>query len=442
MGVSGHNSELNAVRTRAAKPVKSFVPGISDELISQCMHCGLCLSVCPTYALTGMERSSPRGRIRLMKSVIDGTLPASGIFEYEMNFCLDCQACQTACPAGVQYGEMVESARAFIQENKKGFKLKRFLLRKYFAGTRGLRFASSVLRIYQKTGLEKILLLLLKAFPLGVLKRARLLPKLSDRFSIDVLPEVTEPEVQCRGTVAVLTGCVMDAMFADANIDTVEVLARNGWRVAVPHEQVCCGSVNGHIGDNELPKSLAKRNVAAFEKTGAEYYVVNSAGCSAFMKEYGRLLSDDPAYSKRAEAFSSKVKEFSEFLYETGFRKPAAKFGTKVTYHEPCHLVHTQKISSQPKKIVGEIAGDNYREMEEATWCCGSAGIYNIVHYDEASKLLERKLSNIKATDASTVITGNPGCLAQIAAGAKNDGLNIEVIHLATALNRLYKCER
>lgn len=242
--------------------------------------------------------------------------------------------------------------------------------------------------------------------------------------------------------MAVLTGCVMDAIYADVNVDTVEVLSENGWRVAVPHSQVCCGSVNGHSGDVEQAKALAARNIDAFEKTGADYYVVNSAGCSAFMKEYGKLLEDDPRYSGRAKKFSARVKEFSEFLFETGYRKPRTRLGVPVTYHEPCHLVHTQKISAQPRALVNEIAGDNYRELNEAAWCCGSAGIYNVTHYDDASKLLDRKLGNIGQTGAKMVITGNPGCMAQIAAGVKNDGMDVEVVHPATVLNRLYKIDK
>ena len=406
------------------------------------MHCGLCLSVCPTYALTGLERSSPRGRIRLMKSVMDGMIPVTGTFEYEMNFCLDCQACQTACPAGVRYGELVESAREFIQTNKKGIGLKRVLLRKFFMGRSGLRVVSALLRVYQKTGFEKVVLILAGVIPIGILKRARLLPKLSDKFAIDILPEFLEPKSPARGTLAVLTGCVMDAMYADANVDTVDVLRENGWRVAVPHAQVCCGSVNGHAGDNETARALAIKNIEAFEETGAEYYIVNSAGCSAFLKEYGKLLAENPHYSDRAKRFSGRVREFSEFIYETGYRKPKSKTESTVTYHEACHLVHTQRISTQPREIVKEISGDSYRELDEATWCCGSAGIYNMVHYDEAAQLLDRKLENIKRCGAHTVIAGNPGCLAQIAAGAKNGKMDVEVIHLATALNRLYKSEK
>lgn len=421
---------------------REFLLAISEDLITQCMHCGLCLSVCPTYALTGLERSSPRGRIRLMKSVMDGTIPVAGTFEYEMNFCLDCQACQTACPAGVKYGELVESARELIQANKRGIGLKRLILRKFFMGRTGLRVASALIRVYQKSGLEKLVLFLSGIFPIGILKRARLLPRLSDKFAIDMLPEFVESKSAARGTVAVLTGCVMDAMFAEANMDTVDVLRENGWRVAVPHAQVCCGSVNGHAGDNDTARALAIKNIEAFEETGAEHYIVNSAGCSAFMKGYGKLLADNPEFSDRAKKFSGRVKEFSEFIHETGYRKPKSKFEPTVTYHEACHLVHTQRISAQPREIVKDIAGKNYRELNEATWCCGSAGIYNVVHYDEAAELLDRKLENINRCGARTVIAGNPGCLAQIAAGAKNGGMDLEVIHLATALNRLYKSEK
>ncbi len=415
---------------------------ISDDLITQCMHCGLCLSVCPTYALTGLERSSPRGRIRLMKSVQDGIIPVSGTFEYEMNFCLDCQACQTACPAGVKYGELVESARVLIESRRKGFSLKKFILTNFVAGKKGLRVAAAVLRFYQKSGAEKILLPVLKVLMPGLYKRAGMLPCMSDKFAIDVLPEMLDPKGEARGTVAILTGCVMDAMYSDVNIDTVEVLLENRWRIATPTGQVCCGSVSAHSGDIELAKSLAVRNIRDFEKTGADYYVVNSAGCSAFMKEYGELLKEDPQNCARAVEFSARVKDFSEFLYETGYRKPTTKLGGVVTYHEPCHLVHAQKVSGQPRAIVNEISGENYRELNEATWCCGSAGIYNVVHYEEASKLLERKVENIRACGAGTLVTGNPGCMAQITAGVKNARMDVEVVHPATALNRLYKSDR
>ena len=414
---------------------------ISDDLITQCMHCGLCLPVCPTYALTGLERSSPRGRIRLMKSVMNGTIPISHTFVDEMNFCLDCQACETACPAGVKYGELVESARVFIEEDRKSFSLKTFILKNIVVKKRVLCFAAATLKFYQKSGMEKAALGLLRLFSRGLYNRVKLLPRISNEFALDALPEIMEPThpAEARGTVAVLTGCVMDVFYADINKDTVDVLLENGWRVVVPQDQVCCGSLNAHNGDGDSPKFLAKKNIEVFEKSGAEYYVINSAGCGAFMKQYGEVLTDDPDFAERAKRFSSKVKDFSEFLFQTGYKKPSAKIENATVYHEACHLVHAQKVSAEPRAIVKEMEGDNFCELNEATWCCGSAGIYNVVRYDDASKLLDRKLENIKASGARTIITGNPGCMAQIMSGIKSEKMDAEVVHPATVLNRLYK---
>jgi len=209
----------------------------------------------------------------------------------------------------------------------------------------------------------------------------------------------------------------------------------------VPKTQVCCGSLGAHNGDAEFSERLAKKNIDAFEKTGADYYVINSSGCCAFMKRYDELLSDDLQYSKRARNFSAKAKDFSEFIYLTGFKKPQSKVAQPTVYHEACHLVHTQKISEEPRSIIREIAGGNFRELDEATWCCGSAGIYNVLRYDDASKILDRKIGNIKKSGARVVVTGNPGCLAQISSGVKREGLDIEVLHPATVLNRLYESD-
>jgi glycolate oxidase iron-sulfur subunit len=421
---------------------------ISDDLLTQCMHCGLCLPVCPTYALTGLEKNSPRGRIRLMKSVMsarggsafggDDSLPVTKAFMDEMYFCLDCQACQTACPAGVKYGELVESARAIV-EKKKRIRIKIFILRNIVERMKVLNALAIIMKLYQNSFLEKIVLKLLKRFLPSMYSRAKLMPRLSDSSAFRTIPEVSEPDGSSRGTVAVLTGCVMDVFYSDVNRDTVDVLLVNGWRVVIPQSQVCCGSLGGHNGDAEYSKGLAKKNIAAFERSGADYYVINSAGCCAFLKKYGELLSDDPEYSERAKRFVSKVRDFSEFVYQTGFKKPERRLTEPAVYHEACHLVHSQKISEEPRSIVREIAGDNFRELDEATWCCGSAGIYNVLRYDDASKLLDRKVDNIKRSGAHMVITGNPGCLAQIDSGIKKEGLDIEVLHPATVLNRLYK---
>ncbi len=417
-----------------------MIEQISDDLLTQCMHCGLCLPVCPTYALTGLERNSPRGRIRLMKSVMDGSLPVTRAFMDEMYFCLDCQACQTACPAGVKYGELVESARALV-EKKRVLRVKVFILRHVVERRRVLKFLARAIGFYQSSYVENIVLAFLKAFSPNLHGRYTLMPRIATNFAFDSLPETNEPRGSARGTVAVLTGCVMDVFYADVNRDTVDVLLRNDWRVIVPRTQVCCGSLGAHNGDAEYSKRLAKKNIEAFEKSGADYYVVNSSGCCAFMKRYGELLSDDPEYSERAVTFSAKVKDFSEFIYLTGYKKPQRKMEYPTVYHEACHLVHTQKISEEPRSIVREISGDNFRELDEATWCCGSAGIYNVLRYDDASNLLARKMMNIKGSGAHFVVTGNPGCMAQISSGVMKEKLNIEVLHPATVLKRLYEMD-
>lgn len=404
------------------------------------MHCGLCLPVCPTYALTGLEKNSPRGRIRLMKSIMDASLPMSDSFMDEMYFCLDCQACQTACPAGVNYGELVESARAIV-EKEKFFRLKNFIIRNVVERRKVLGFVGKIARLYQNSWVEKIVLALLKTVAPSMYGRSKLMPRISGELAFEAMPEINEPEGQVRGTAAVLTGCVMDVFYGDVNRDTVEVLVRNNWRVVIPKEQVCCGSLGAHNGDKDYSKQLAKKNIDAFEKSGATYYVINSSGCSAFMKHYGSLLSDDPVYSDRARDFSARVKDFSEFLHLTGFKKPISKIGVPTVYHEACHLVHAQKVSEEPRSIVSEISGDEFRELEEATWCCGSAGIYNVLRFEDASKLLDRKIENIKRSGAKVVVTGNPGCMAQISSGVRKEGLEIEIVHPATILNRLYKMD-
>jgi len=368
----------------------------------------------------------------------DGSLPMTKDFMEEMYFCLDCQACETACPAGVKYGELVESARALV-EKKKRFNLKIFILRNVVERKNVLRAAAFMVRFYQISFLEKTLLGFLKYFFPSLYGRAKLMPRVTSEFALETVPEINETDGDMRGTVAVLTGCVMDVFYADVNRDTVDVLLENGWRVVVPKDQVCCGSLGGHNGDAEYSKRLAKKNIDAFEKYDADYYVINSSGCCAFMKHYGSLFADDPEYSERAKKFSAKVKDFSEFIYQTGFKMPQYKIDKPAVYHEPCHLVHTQKISEEPRSIVREIAGDNYRELNEATWCCGSAGIYNVLRYDAGSKLLDRKIANIKNSGARFVITGNPGCLAQINSGIQRENLDIEALHPATILNRLYK---
>ncbi len=418
---------------------------IPPELIIQCMHCGMCLPVCPTYNLTFLEKSSPRGRIRLVKEVEDGNLPITEDFINEMYFCLDCQACQTVCPAGVKYGKIVESARIKIfklGKDKQAF-VKKLIFRFVFTSNSMFKFFARIVRFYQKKLKPLALNLgLYKIFPKKLLQIEELAPEISDKFSDEILPEVLKPSGETKYKVGFLTGCFMNVMYSKINIDTVEVLLENNCEVYIPKEQVCCGSVMAHYGDIETAKKLAKKNIIAFSKYKLDAIVVNSAGCGAFMKEYGELFEDDKEFREKAENISRLTKDVNEFLCEIDFKKPNVELNLKVTYHDACHLAHTQRITTQPRKIIKSLNGIDFVELNEATWCCGSAGIYNILRYDDSMKILERKIKNILETNAEIVLTANPGCHAQIEYGLKKANANIKVMHPVTILNLAYKLSK
>ncbi len=421
----------------------------NDDILQQCMHCGLCLATCPTYDITKMERSSPRGRIRMIRSVARGEMEISKLFAEEMNFCLDCQACETACPAGVKYGIMVETARVVVDKAGFGSKLalavKRFALRKVVASRNTLKFISRALWIYQKIGLQKIVRStgILKIFSKNLTEIEKLSPVIANKFSDTQIKEIELPNGEVKIKTAFHFGCLMNTMFADINIDTIDVLKECGCKIVTPKDQVCCGSLMGHNGDMEFALKLARKNIDAFEKHDYDYLISNSAGCGAFMKDYAHLLEDDPAYAEKAKRFSYKVKDVMEFIAQ---QTPLPKLEheldlelNNVTYHDACHLAHAQKITSQPREVIKSLPGVNYTELEEASWCCGSAGIYNVVRYDDAVKQLERKMINIKNTKAKIVLTGNPGCMGQIKHGTQKFHVDVEVLHPVTLIKRMLK---
>ena len=413
-----------------------------DDILTQCMHCGLCLPECPTYNLTGMERSSPRGRIRLIKEVAAGRLELTKTFVEEMYFCLDCQACATVCPAGVKYGQLVEAARSQIYESGKerGLWIKKFFFRTIFTSFDRLKLLARLIRLYQKyfepflhkSGLSKLI-------PVRLQAMQDLAPRISEYFFDDYIPERSLPLESPRHRVGMLTGCLMNIMFADINRDTVEVLQINNCEVITPGSQVCCGSLAAHNGDFKNAKELARKNIDIFIEYDLDAIVINSAGCSAFMKEYEQLLADDEDYREKAAKISTITKDVSEFLMENNFRKPKAPFPKKVTYHDACHLLHSQGISQEPRDLLQAIPGIQFSELKEASWCCGSAGIYNLTRYHDSMKILDRKIDNIQETGAEIVLTGNPGCMGQIIYGLKKRKLPIQVMHPVTLLNLAYK---
>ena len=397
--------------------------------------------------MTGLEKSSPRGRIRLIKAVADGELPITKAFVQEMNFCLDCQACETACPAGVQDGSLVEAARAQISEQGYESTLslvgKKILLEWLFERPWRLRAAARSLRVFQK---------LIK----GIIKRSNVLaavspkmdalvdlaPRISDSFSSLSLPQRISPTSSPRYTVAFLTGCIMDVAYTEVNRDTIDLLVYHGCDVVIPDGQTCCGSLQAHYGSMDTARQMARNNITAFEKESFDFIVLNSAGCGAFMKEYGHVLADDAEFAERANALSSKVLDLTEFLCRVGLKTgtgihPAASFtGKRVTYHDACHLAHTQHITKEPRALLKSFSEYEYVELPESTWCCGSAGIYNIVNFDPSMQILDRKMENISSVHPDIIVTANPGCMVQIQYGLQKRGMNVEVLHTATFLKK------
>jgi glycolate oxidase iron-sulfur subunit len=403
----------------------SLLAKLDYSVLQQCMHCGMCLPTCPTYDETKRERNSPRGRISLMRAVADGDLTASRAFAEEMYYCLGCLACETACPAGVDYGSLFETARAEVERTGTAATPQRtfwrwLTLRHLFLKPRLLRALGTGLRIYQQSGLQSVVrksgLLHLLPPSLRVLEPQT--PAIAPRFSHELIAEVEQPAGPVFRRVALLTGCVQDLIFPHINRDTADVLLANNCEVLTPPVQPCCGSLHAHNGDLESARTLARRQLDLFPVDYLDAIITNAGGCGSHLKKYGHLLADDPAYAARAHAWDAKVRDIHEYLIEIGCRPPGAGCGeTTITYHESCHLCHGQKITAQPRQLLKLIPGLQLTELPESSWCCGSAGIYNITQPEQSAKLLARKLTNLAATQAPVVATSNPGCHLQLQNG-------------------------
>ena len=431
--------------------MESLLKSLDYSVVQQCMHCGMCLPTCPTYVETKRERNSPRGRISLMRAIADGELEATGEFAGEMYYCLGCLACQTACPAGVNYAELFETARAEIERSGLAGGTERKFWRwlcveVLFMRPRLLRLAGRMLRLYQATGLDRWLRRMRFFFLLP--KRLRdlepMTPRVCESFSDELIAPV-ETAAGARYRVGMLTGCVQDLAFSDVNRDTVDVLLANGCAVFTPRGQHCCGSLHAHNGEVELARDLARRQIDTFKPEELDAIITNAGGCGSHLKNYGHLLHDDPAYAERARVWDSKIKDIHEWLVGTGFRSPRTGCGMDhVTYHESCHLCHGQKIVSQPRKVLAAIPGLRVTELPESNWCCGSAGIYNITQPEQSAKLLARKLKHIGETEAPAVATSNPGCHLQIQSGLKaSEGHACRTVtQPVSLLARAYRAER
>lgn len=428
--------------TMKATPIAfAGYPDLDDapakELLSRCVHCGFCLPTCPTYGVLGVEMDSPRGRIRLMQNVWEGRIAAaSDDLERHISACLDCRACETACPSGVEYGKLVEATRSQIERVRRRSPMARIVRALAF---RALIPQPAILALFARSSVISRRLGVARVLRLfGMRRMADLLALVPERASSQALPAVFPAIGARRGRVALFEGCVMRAAFADTNAATARVLARNGIEVVVPREQTCCGALHAHAGDRTDARELAKRNIASLESLDVDAFIVNAAGCGAHLKEYGWLLKDDPQWHARAERFASRVRDATEHLAAVGLVARPGALRARAAYDDPCHLLHGQKIKDQPRALLDAIPGLELVPLVEADWCCGSAGTYNVTQPDLSRQLLERKVGHILRSGANMIVTANPGCHMQIAAGLRAAGSDIDVLHVMDVLDRAY----
>ncbi|MBI5285216.1 MAG: 4Fe-4S dicluster domain-containing protein [Chloroflexi bacterium] len=408
-------------------------PTLAEDL-ARCVHCGFCLQACPTYLDLGMETDSPRGRIALVEALSSGRAKPVPQLLQHLDLCLQCRACETACPSGVAYGRIMETARAAVVESGArplAWRLRIAALRQVLPHPRRLSLLMAALRLYQRTPLRGLVRgsRILRLLPRRLDAMERSLPELpAARFRAAPQP----PELS--RSVAMLTGCVMPHLFPRTHAATVRVLNRLGYRVLLPAGQTCCGALSAHAGDRVFARELARRNIDAFLDAGVEAVIVNSAGCGSTMKEYGDLLEDDPAYRDRARQFASMTRDVLEFVAAHDL-DALGEVRRTVTYQDSCHLVHAQRVVAAPRVIMASIPGLDVREMAAPDRCCGSAGLYSLVQAEMSARLLDAKMDNVVATGATIIATANPGCMTQLEAGLRQRGIDGAAVHVIELLD-------
>ncbi len=415
------------------------------SVYDRCVRCGLCLPTCPTYVETLIETSGPRGRIALIKAVGEGKLDLlSPGFVHQMSECLDCRACEAACPSDVAYGRLLEPARTQIERASAGGQstgrrmVRWFALDVLFEHLGAMRFVASLLRFYQRSGLRGLARGSGMVHALGLARLEAMAPAMSSRFFVPRGQRWSAQPKPAKATAFLHAGCIMHVAFAGVDEATVRVLNRAGCDVVAPAAQGCCGAIAIHAGEMERGRTMAKRNIAAFERSGADTYVVNAAGCGSALKEYGELLAGDDEWAERAEAFSGKVRDVTELLDALGLGPGLGALDAVVAYQEPCHLVHAQGISGAPRRLLAQIPGLTLSEMNESALCCGSAGVYNVTQPEMAERLQRRKVANVLASGAGIVATANPGCALQLINGLRDAGSAVAVKHVVELLDDAY----
>lgn len=419
-----------------------------DELLN-CMRCGFCLPSCPTYIESGYDEvHSPRGRIALMKGVVDGVIEPDDDVKRSLDMCLGCRACEPVCPADVNYGHLLEQARDIIYQNKQ--------MPAHVKAIRGIAFKglfphhnrminmTSLLGVYQRSGLQQIVRKsgMMKVLPDSLSTMEKVLPEVPKRKEMKNRRRHYQAIKPQKKKVAFFSGCLMDTMFLPTNNATAKLLQYAGCEIVVPEKQVCCGALHGHSGEKDQAKQLAKSNIRAFEDADVDYIITNAGGCGAFLVDYHHLLKDDEEWKERAKHLSSKIKDISKILVELDFHKKPLKLEQQIiTYQDSCHLKNGQKTFMEPRKLLQAIQGTTYAEMENASRCCGSAGIYNLVETEMSMQILDYKMKTTKATKAKTVVTANPGCLLQMKLGIEREALSdkVEAVHIVDLLLKAYE---
>ena len=417
-------------------------PKIED--LNRCVHCGLCLNACPTYRELGVEMDSPRGRIYQMVQVRAGRMELNEDYIEHIDLCLACRACETACPSGVQYGKLVEAARAQIAEYRKfpkyTEKLRRFIFERLLITPKLLKRAGYLLYLFQRTGMQALVRRsgILKTF--GRLEEIeRLSPNAEPPFFFSKIGKVFPAKGEQKYRVAFLAGCIANISFARLNEATVRVLQKNGCEVTVPGGQGCCGALHVHAGLKDLGREQARKNIEAIDPSRYDAIITNAAGCGSVIKEYPELFEDDGMAWRQASAFSAKVKDVTEFLASIELNTEMGPLPRKVTYQDSCHLLHGQKVQKPPRTLLAAIPQLEFVELPLSEICCGSAGIYNVEQTGMSMKLLEQKMQMAAMTGASTIATANPGCMLQLQAGAKLFGKGQRVVHVVELLDEAYR---
>jgi glycolate oxidase iron-sulfur subunit len=417
----------------------------TDEDLSRCVHCGLCLNYCPTYRATGLETESPRGRIYLMRNVKDGRLDINDAFHQHMDLCLVCRACETACPSGVRFGRMMEATRVQLWDRPVGPLRQRFANRfafeLLFPHRRVFRLAFRGLQLYQTSGLQGLVRRsgMLRRLSPDLARQEALLPPLQGRF-FDVQPSLLPRREGGRPRVGFVAGCVMATAFGDVQRASVRVLERLGCQVVTPPGQGCCGALNVHAGERRMAQQMARALIESMLTADVDVVVINSAGCGSTMKEYHELFAEEPEYLPRVREFESKVQDFSEYLASLPAAEMLAAGGNgrreiRAVYQDACHLRHAQRVINQPRSLLSRIPYLRLVELTYPDQCCGSAGVYNLEHPELSERILRAKVDDLRASGAELIISANPGCILQIQKGLRESGMNIPVKHIAVVLD-------